>query len=198
MLTRRLGFLALGAWFAASSSPAAAPAYVEQALGRADAPVTIIEYASFTCPHCADFHNGTFPKLRAAYIDTGKVRYVFRDYPLDRTALLAAAVAHCAGSERFFGFVDVLFQTQRTWATAEDPTKMLHNVGRLGGLDGATIDACLADDALLSAIVGSRQRGEDEFGVNSTPTLIINGEVYEGSKEFDDLSAAIDRLLPPS
>jgi protein-disulfide isomerase len=196
---RKVGALvAASAIVALSRRPALAATYGERALGPADAPVTIIEYASLTCPHCAAFHHETFGKLREAYIDTGKVRFVFRDFPLDGVALRAAALAHCGGDERYFGFLDVLFQTQGTWSRADDPMAELVKIGRLGGLDEATARACLDDRDLIDAIVGSYQRGQDEFGVESTPTLIINGDVFDGERTFENLSKVIDGLLPPS
>lgn len=201
MITRRhtvvgMSGLALAAMLPAG--PARAASYAEQALGVEGAPVTVIEYASMTCPHCAAFHAETFPKLKTEYIDTGKVRLVFRDFPLDGTALLGAAVAQCAGPERYFGFVEVLFETQRVWATAADPKAALVKIGRLGGLDEATVRGCMEDEALLEAIVRSRTVGEQTYAVDSTPTLIINEKKHEGSAEFDNVSAAIERLLPPS
>lgn len=172
--------------------------FAEHALGPEDAKVTIIEYASLTCPHCAVFHHETFPRLRTDYIDSGKVRFVFRDFPLDGVAVRAAAVAHCAGPDRYFGFVDVLFQTQSSWAVAADPAAALVKIGRLGGLDEATVTGCLNDQDLLDSIIGSRKRGEEEFGVESTPSLVLNGELYSGTKDFDAVAKAIDALLPPS
>jgi len=198
MLSRRSVAYLIGMAAIVAARPGLAGGYAERALGPAEAAVTIIEYASLTCPHCAAFHHETFGKLRAAYIDTGKVRFVFRDFPLDGVAVRAAALAQCAGEERYFGFVDVLFQTQDTWALAADPIAALVQIGRLGGLDEATIKACLDDADLLDAIVGSLKRGQEEFGVESTPTLIINGEIYKGERNFDELSKVIDSLLPPA
>jgi protein-disulfide isomerase len=175
---------------------AGAAVYAERALGPTDAAVTVIEYASLTCPHCAAFHHEVFGPLRAAYIDTGKIRFVFRDFPLDGVALRAAALAHCAGEERYFGFIDVLFQTQSTWASAADPVAALTKIGRLGGLDEASVQACLNDGDLIDAIVASHQKAQQEFGVSSTPTFVINGQVYEGEMSLEDLSEAIDPLLP--
>jgi len=202
LLSRRRTVVSLGAVALLGLAPGAARAatYQERVLGADGAPVTVIEYASLTCPHCAAFHAETFPRLKSEYIDTGKVRFVFRDFPLDGTALLGAAVAQCAGADtrRYFGFLEVLFETQRVWATAPDPKAALVKIGRLGGLDETTVRACMEDQALLDAIVGSRTLGEQTYAVDSTPTLIINEKKYDGSKAFDDVSAAIAPLLPPS
>jgi protein-disulfide isomerase len=197
MLSRRRFGLALGTLAAGlgRATFASAASFGERALGPADAPVTIIEFASLTCPHCAAFHHEVFGRLRETYIDPGKVRFVFRDFPLDGVAVRAAALAHCSGDERYFGFLDVLFQTQETWSRDPDPMAALTRIGRLGGLDEAAIQTCLNDSALIDAILGSRQRGEEEFDVESTPTIVINGEVYEGDRTFEAISAAIDELL---
>lgn len=200
MQTRRTvgAMVAGGAFSVLAGRRVLAGTYGERALGPADAAVTVIEYASLTCPHCAAFHHETFGKLREAYIDTGKIRFVFRDFPLDGVALRAAALAHCGGDARYFGFLDVLFQTQSTWAQAADPVAALTKIGRLGGLDEPAIKACFEDGDLIDAIVGSYQRGQDEFGIESTPTLVINGEVFKGERTFENLSKVLDGLLPPS
>ena len=121
----------------------------EMVLGDPNAPVTIIEYSSLTCPHCASFHINTLPQVKERYIDTGEARLFYRDFPFDRASLLAAAIARCAGRERFFVFLDVLFRTQDAWSRDPDPAKALAKVGRLGGLSNEAIDACFADQALL-------------------------------------------------
>ena len=123
----------------------------EQILGDPDAPVTLIEYASLTCPHCAQFHTEVLPDLKERYIATGKVRLIYRDFPLDERALMAAALAHCAGPDRYFGFLDVLFETQSSWARAEDYLGALKKLGKLGGMSDEQMDQCLADDELTNA-----------------------------------------------
>jgi protein-disulfide isomerase len=167
----------------------------ERALGDPNAPVTVIEYASLTCPHCAHFHNDVLPDLKERYIETGKVRLVYRDFPLDERALMAAALAHCAGPDRYFGFLDVLFQTQAGWARADDYLGALKKLGKLGGMTDAQMDQCLADQELTDGILQTRIDGQNEHQVSSTPTLVINGEVYPGAREIDELSALIDPLL---
>ena len=167
----------------------------ERTLGDPNAPVTVIEYASLTCPHCAHFHNEVLPDLKERYIETGKVRLVYRDFPLDERALMAAALAHCAGPDRYFGFLDVLFQTQSGWARADDYIGALKKLGKLGGMSDEQMDACLADQELTDGILQSRLDGQNEHQVSSTPTLVINGEVYPGAREIDELSAVIDPLV---
>src|SRR5918996_1886710 len=170
----------------------------EQVLGNPDAPVTVIEYASLTCPHCAQFHNDVLPDLKERYIATGKVRLIYRDFPLDERALMAAALAHCAGPDRYFGFLDVLFETQSSWAQAGDYLGALKKLGKLGGMSEEQIDQCLADQALLDGIMQTRLDGQNEHQVSSTPTLVVNGEVYPGSRSIEALSEVIDPLLDGS
>lgn len=162
----------------------------EGTLGSETAPVTIIEFASLTCPHCAAFEADSFPPLKAKYIDTGKVRFIFRDFPLDQAALKAAVVARCAGPERYFGFLAAFFRSQETWASAPDPMAELAKIARLGGLGKAEFDACLNDKALLDGVLKSRLEGEEKYKVKATPTFIVNGVKHEGNirpAEFDQI-----------
>jgi protein-disulfide isomerase len=176
-----------------SESSAAEPQ--EQILGDPQAPVTIIEYASLTCPHCAQFHTEVLPELKERYIVPGKVRLIYRDFPLDQRALTAAALAHCAGPDRYFSFLDVLFQTQASWAQADDHVAALKRLGKLGGLSEAQIDACLADEELTDGILRIRLEGQDQHQIASTPTLVIDGETYAGSRDVEELGAVIDPLI---
>ena len=204
ILLRLSGSLAvvLGLWTLAwlplvlSETSAAEPGG-EHAMGAADAPVTIIEYASLTCPHCADFHTEVLPDLKERYIAPGKVKLVYRDFPLDQRALDAATLAHCAGPDRYFGLLDVLFQTQQKWATAEslDPLKQL---GRLAGLSDQEMERCLADEDLENRILQSRLNAQDEHDVRSTPSFVIDGETYAGSRDIEALADIIEPLLPDS
>ena len=167
----------------------------EMVLGAADAPITMIEYASLTCPHCAAFHVEILPAIKANYIDSGKARLVYRDFPLDKSALLASVLAHCAGPERFFQFLDVLFRSQQSWAMADDPVTALVRIGRLGGLKGDEIDACFNDKALTDRILASRVEGARDFEIASTPTFIINGEKVVGALPYEQFEAIFERLL---
>jgi protein-disulfide isomerase len=170
----------------------------EEALGDPNAPVTIIEYASLTCPHCAHFQKDVLPKLKERYIATGKVRLVYRDFPLDQRALAAAILAHCAGPERYFGFVDVLFQTQESWAGADDYLAALKRIGKLGGLTEKQMDACFADQDLTNRILQSRLDAQSQHDVSSTPTFIIDGKAYAGARSIDEFASLIDPLLKKS
>ena len=168
----------------------------EPAIGDANAPVTIIEYSSLTCPHCAAFHANTLPELKKRYIDTGKVRLVLRDFPLDQMALKAAVIAHCAGPQRQPQFVEVFYAQQASWARASDPEKALRQLAQLGGLGADQIDACLADKALEEAVLQARLEGQEKFKIESTPSFIIDGKTYAGDQSADKFAELIDPLLP--
>tara|TARA_R110001606_G_scaffold77221_1_gene178430 strand:+ start:266 stop:823 length:558 start_codon:yes stop_codon:yes gene_type:complete len=169
-------------------------ALAERSIGAADAPVTIVEYASMTCPHCAAFHKETYGAIKERYIDTGKVRMVFNNFVLNAVDLRAAMMARCAPADRFFGLTDVLFKTQNTWARAADPVAEIAKIGRLAGVDDATFKACMASEPLANGLIAQRQDGT-KAGVASTPTFIINGERVVGGHSVDELAAIIDPLL---
>jgi protein-disulfide isomerase len=170
------------------------PSLGDMSLGKADAPVTIVEYASMTCPHCAHFHEATYPELKKRYIDTGKVRFVFREFPLDPLAAGAAMLARCAGKDKYFPIIETLFQQQRQWAV-EKPIPPLLAIAKQAGFTEQSFNACLADQKMLDAINAERSRAADKFGVNSTPTLFVNGKVHKGGATIEDLAKIIDPLL---
>jgi protein-disulfide isomerase len=157
----------------------------DQVIGEASAPVTVIEYASLTCPHCGRWEKDVFPKVRSEFVEKGKVRFVFRDFPLDRSALKAAQLAHCTGDARFWGFLEVEFANQAVWATHGDPTDELVKMAKLGGVPEEKARACMNDDKLAEAITTSQAGGTDA-GVNSTPTFFINGKSYVGEIPYDE------------
>ncbi|MEL6965118.1 MAG: DsbA family protein [Pseudomonadota bacterium] len=192
---RQLGFLTAGLALAAGTSRSWATDVIETAIGDLNAPVTIIEYSSLSCPHCANFHNNTYPELKKRYIDTGKVRMIFRDFPLNQPAVLATVVAHCGGSERYVGFIDVMFKTQATWAQSHDTVSELKKLARLGGLREEQVDACLNDQSLVDRILKGRLAWQQEHKVQSTPTFVINDEVYPGNRSIDEFAAIIEPLI---
>jgi len=175
-----------------SQSSAAEPQ--DHALGDPDAPVTIIEYSSLTCPHCAHFHEETLPELRERYIATGKVRLVYRDFPLDQRALAAAALGQCVGPDHYFGFLDVMFETQETWAR-EQSLEPLKRLGRLAGMSEEQMNACLQDEELINGILQKRLDAQNEYDIGSTPTFIIGGEAYAGSRSIEEFAELIEPLL---
>lgn len=163
-------------------------------LGDPEAPIEIIEYASMTCPHCATFHNDTLPQLKAEWIDTGRARLIFREFPLDRLAVVASAVARCSGPDHYFGFIDVLFETQSTWARAEDPVEAIKQIVRMGGLDPAMVDTCMADSAVIDGIIATRLHGEQNYEIKSTPSIIIDGELHAGDMSYEELDAMLREI----
>jgi protein-disulfide isomerase len=158
----------------------------DRVLGKADAPITIFEYFSLTCPHCAEFEQDDYPKLKAQWIDTGKAKIVYRDYPLDRNALKAAMVARCAPPDHYAAFVQVLFQTQMDWGMNADPTQALKRIALLGGISEDKFNQCINDDALSKKIVAEEYAAQKDYGVDSTPTFFINGKKVVGALPYDD------------
>jgi protein-disulfide isomerase len=167
----------------------------EMALGNAEAPVTIIEYASMTCSHCAAFAVQTYPDLKKRYIDTGKVRYIMREFPLDPIAAAGFMLARCAGDSKYFDVVDMLFHQQADWAFVKDPLPPLLNLAKLAGFTKETFDACLANQKVLDGVEWVRARGAEKFAVKSTPTFFINGKIYPGAMPIDELAKLIDPYL---
>ena len=163
-------------------------------LGKADAPVTIVEYASMTCPHCANFHKTTYPALKTKYIDTGKVRFIFREFPLDDLAVAASMLARCVGGEKSMALIDVLFASQDKWAV-RDPIPALLQIAKQAGLTQATFDECLKDQKLYNNILAVRERASKEFKVESTPTLFVNGKLQKGGATIEELDKLIQPLL---
>jgi protein-disulfide isomerase len=163
-------------------------------MGAPTAPVTIIEYASMTCPHCAHFAVETFPKLKEKYIDTGKVKYIMREYPLDNLALAAFMLARCAGPDKYYPLIETLFAEQRKWAVRE-PLPPLLGIAKQAGFTQQTFDACIADKDLAGKVQQVRNRGQQKFKVEATPTFYINGERYPGALSIEDLDKAIAPLV---
>ncbi len=167
----------------------------EHALGADDAPVTMIEFSSLTCPHCADFHAETLPKIKEQYIDTGKLRLVYRDYPLDPLATAAAMLPHCVAPERYFGLLETLFRSQSSWARSEHPAAELERLARFAGLSSADFQACLNNSDLLQAIQQRAEAGRREYSITSTPTFIINGQRIVGATDFEEFQKVIEQKL---
>ncbi|GLQ38625.1 disulfide bond formation protein DsbD [Rhizobium albus] len=167
----------------------------EMFLGEADAPVTIVEYMSLTCPHCASFHNETFDALKTKYIDGGQVRFIVRDFPFDPRAAAGAMLARCAPEGQYFPMVDMLFEQQSSWAAAQDARGALLQISRMAGFTQESFEACLTNQELLDDVNAVRQKAAEEFQVQSTPTFIINGERYAGNMSIEQMSAIIDANL---
>ena len=170
----------------------------DRIMGAPDAPVTIIEFASFTCGHCARFHNNTLPLLEEQYINTGQVRLVFRPITGDALGIRAAQMAACIGDEHYFALVSAIFGSFDTWTRAPDALAALQQIGRMAGLGEEQLEACWNDDALARRYVELGRQAMEEYRVNATPTFVLGGEVLVGNQSFERLSELIDRLLPSS
>ena len=166
----------------------------DRILGNPDAPITIVEYASLTCPHCAHFANEVLPELKKKWIDTGKVKLVLRDYPLDEPALRAAMIARCAPPDRFYAYVDTFFGAQEKWVTAHDYRDALARLVKLGGMSRDEFDNCLKNTALENKIVETRLVASKELDVNSTPTFFINGTKFTGAPTVEEFDKVLSGL----
>ena len=197
------------AMIALAAAMAASPVFAQEtatavaepgdfSLGSPDAPVKIVEYASYTCPHCASFHAAVFKDLKKDYIDTGKVHFTLREVYSDRYGLWAAMVARCGGDMRYFGIHDMLFDQQQDWAnpeqTPEQAVAKLRTIGITAGLDGAALDACLNDQAMAEALIARFQTNMEADGVEGTPTIFVNGTKH-ANMPYADLKAIIDAEL---
>lgn len=201
-MTRFLAALATTALLLFSVSTHAAPITTEEALkdrvlGDPNAPIEIIEYSSLTCPHCRHFHTEILPELKKNYLDTGRAKLVYRDFPFDQIGLMATLLARCAPPSRYFQFLDVLFQNQEKWARDANPLQALTRIGKLGGLSEADFNACTQNKAIVDGILQTRLDAEKRLEVNSTPSFIINGEKrIVGSQPyevFDDLLKKLEK-----
>jgi len=207
MMTRRqilitgaaVATLLSAGWPLLRNAPAAAAAGEvfddDRVLGAADAPVTIIEYSSLTCPHCAAFHNATLPQVKSDWIDPGKARFIHRHFPLDRLALQAALLANCLEGAEHFAMLDALF---KGWARADDPTAALATIARLAGFDQARFDACISDEVEMDKILARAQDGQNTYDVNATPTLIVNGKKVEGGLDYGRLQKVLETAASES
>jgi len=169
----------------------------DMALGPATAPVTITEFASMTCPHCAAFNADVFPKIKSTYIDTGKIRYIFREFPLDIKAAAGSMLARCIAKDdagKYFAVVDMLFKQQADWVM-KNTTETLTRIGKQAGLSQEQVEACLKDQALLDKIAADQKYATEVLKVNSTPTFFINGDMSKGEASFDEFDKKIKALL---
>ncbi|RMF39933.1 MAG: DsbA family protein [Alphaproteobacteria bacterium] len=197
----RRAFLLMAGAAALPLSPARAaedPRLVDMMIGDASAPVEIIEYASFTCPHCAAFHNEKLGKLKTAYIDTGKARLILREVYFDRFGLWAAMVARCEGAKRYFAIVDELFRTQREWSRGDNDAQIagnLRKIGLLANIPEDRLKACMSDQAFANSLVDIFRRHAEADRVESTPTFFINGEKVQGNQPYEVFVNAIEASL---
>jgi len=188
-------FILLGA----GSLPARASGNVlaERSKGKPDAPIVVKEYSSLTCSHCGDFFIKTLPELEKKYVETGKVRFVFLDFPLNGIDLKASAVAHCMPKDQYFPFVSTLYKNIEQWALAENPEQTLIQFAKLGGLDEEKAKACIKNTKMLDTFVAQRSEASQKYDIKATPTFVINDgkEKLEGARELKDFTAVFDKLL---
>ncbi|WP_374754474.1 DsbA family protein [Aureimonas sp. AU4] len=164
-------------------------------LGDPNAKVTIIEYASMTCSHCRDFHSETWPTIKRDYVDTGKAKFILREFPFDPRALAAFMLARCAGDDKRTAMVDVLFDQQREWAGAENASVALLKIAQLSGMSQDQFKACLSNSDLQTKVVAVQAAGQNDFGVSATPTFFVNGDKYAGALSPEQMAAVIEKHL---
>lgn len=186
---------------ATASAPAAdaqfPDAFTERALGKADAPVTLIEYSALTCPHCAHFHKDVLPQIKANYIDTGKVRMIFREFAFNQVGIRAAMIARCLPADKYYDFTQALFDTQTTWAEAADSDTLIQQMAGFSGMSFDQYGACVGNQRLLNHILQMRVDATNNFEINSTPTILIQGSLERivGAQPYATFAEAIDRQL---
>jgi protein-disulfide isomerase len=179
---------------AAAPAAAAEPSFpIDQVLGRPDAPVTIYDYSSTTCGHCATFHGTTLPKIKAEWIDTGKAKLVFRDFPTAPAdlSLGASMIVHCAGPDLYFRLLGLLFEQQDRWMGAANPLDAIKKLTKLAGMGEAKVDACLTREDLAQAIETRAKDAHDRFGIDGTPSFVINGKVLSGARPYEEFDKAL-------
>ena len=180
-----------------SDADAGAAEIIDMVQGAEDAPITVIEYASFTCPHCARFHSDVYKLLRKNYIDTGKVKFIFREVYFDKYGMWASMIARCSGPDRFFGMTDLILNSQSTWARAGDDlaiVEALRKIGRLSGMQDAVLDSCLQDGDKLRALVGWYKENAQRDGIQSTPSFLIDGQPYK-NMDYEEFAKILDEKL---
>lgn len=166
----------------------------EISFGAADAPVTVVEYASMTCPHCRNFHLSVWPALKTKYVDTGKLRFIMREFPFDPRAAGAFMLARCAGEGKWYPTIDLLYRSQETWARGANATDSFKSLMGMTGMDAPAVEACLSDQALLEKVNAVAEQGR-ALGVEATPTFFVNGELYKDAYSVEAFSSKIDALL---
>ncbi|MEL7139667.1 MAG: DsbA family protein [Pseudomonadota bacterium] len=199
--TRRQFMASAGAAGLATLAPGALraqeiePILGDVILGSPDAPVTVIEYASYTCPHCAAFHRDTFPAIKEKYIDTGQVKFIMREVYFDRYGLWASMVARCGGERGFYPISEMFLKQQSSWARADDIAGEIRKIGRVNGLSTQQIDACLNDEDYARSLVERYQETSEADGVRSTPSFVIDGQLTSGNMGVEDFSRLLDNAL---
>jgi protein-disulfide isomerase len=170
----------------------------EMVVGDENAQITVIEYASLGCSHCADFHMSTYQDIKKNYIDTGKVKFIYRDFPLGTPALAASMIARCSGSAKYFGMIDIFFRGQKQWSRSENPMEALKKIARFGGMSIADVDACLQNQELLDYIQNTARDGGEKHKINATPSFVVDGQTISGVMPYEDFKKILDKALNKS
>ncbi len=192
LLTAGLGWSATAEDQVTADVAVRTTAHQDPMLGDPNAPVTIIEYASLSCPHCADFHNDMMPWVKETFIDTGEANLIYRDFPLNAPALWGAQLAHCTDRDKYFPFLELMFKRQRKWAFADDPKAELAKIANMGGVSKEAFEACMANESLQDEILKIRLDGQNAHDIKSTPSFVINDETISGIPSKDDLTERIE------
>lgn len=167
----------------------------DRSMGSASAPVVMIEYASATCPHCAEFHQALLPQIKTEYIETGKVRFIFREFPLDQLALGAFMLLRCLPEDKYFATLDLMFRQQRNWAQSKNPADELFKITRMAGMDQSGFEACIKREDLGKSIVESSHSAAKDFGIRGTPAIFINGTAVDAHEDMGAVKTAIEKAL---
>lgn len=185
--------VALGGAMSARAADKAVTFPIDQVMGKADAPITIIEYASPTCGHCANFHKTVLPKLKAEWLDTGKARLIYRDFPTApaQMAVAVSMIPHCAGPERYFGVLGLIMDGQDKWMNADNPLDTLKKMVRIAGMTGEDVDACLQREDLATAIQDRAKQANDVNGIDATPSFLVDGKLMVGARSYEEFDAAL-------
>ena len=167
----------------------------DKKIGKESARIKMVEFASLTCGHCARFHNEVFPKLKTEFIDSGKILFTYKDFPLDKFALKASVIARCSGNDKFFSFLKVLYSKQKDWTRTQDPFKSLLKIAKLGGLKNDEIKVCVGNKSIEDGLLKQRLNSSKKYDIKATPTIYFNGEKYNGDLTYEALKLKIDSLL---
>ena len=167
----------------------------EKSLGKPDAPIKMIEFASLTCGHCARFHNEVMPTIKEKYINNGKIFFTYKDFPLDKFALKASIISRCSGNKNYFSFLDVFYKKQSSWTRSQDPFKSLLKIAKIGGLKDEEIKVCVGNKSIEDGILKDRLNSSKKFDITATPTIYLNGKKYDGDLSYEALKLKIESLL---
>ena len=167
----------------------------EKSLGKPDAPIKMIEFASLTCGHCARFHNEVMPTIKEKYINNGKIFFTYKDFPLDKFALKASIISRCSGNKNYFSFLDVFYKKQSSWTRSQDPFKSLLKIAKIGGLKDEEIKVCVGNKSIEDGLLKDRLQSSKKYDITATPTIYLNGKKYTGDLTLEALELKINSLL---